>query len=256
MRLSATFNIIGRRQMAISKADPTGSEYVATSRPEQISMKSEFMRKSIHLCSIAIPIIYIWTTRRTALWLLVPMTLFALAVELLRPRIPAVELIVRKLFGSILRTHEKQESGKIKLSGATWVLLSATLCVLIFPKVVTIAAFTTLIVSDTMAALLGRRFGRHKFLEKSVEGSTAFFVFAVLVVFAVAAIYSAQIGDAYWSFILAGTAAALVSTVAEAMSYGVNVDDNLTIPFSFGGVMWGLLAMMHAPEIAQVLAVG
>lgn len=240
--------------MAILKAHPTTPEYQEASHPAQISMKSEFMRKLIHLCSIVIPIIYIWTTRETALWLLVPVTLLALAIELLRPRMPSVELIIRKLFGSILRTHEKQESGKIKLSGATWVLLSATLCVLIFPKVITIAAFSTLIVSDTMAALIGRRFGRHKFLEKSFEGSTAFFVFAVGVVFTVAAIYSGLLGDSYWTFIGVGVVAALASTVAEAMSYGVNVDDNLTIPFSFGGVMWGLLALLGGAGIERALA--
>jgi dolichol kinase len=242
--------------MAILKAHPATPEYQEASHPTQISMKSEFMRKSIHLCSIAIPIVYVWTTRETALWILVPMTLFALSVELLRPRIPAVELIVRKLFGSILRTHEKQESGKIKLSGATWVLLSASLSVLIFPKIIMIAAFTTLIVSDTMAALIGRRFGRHKFLDKSFEGSSAFFVFSVLVVFVVAAVFSEPLGADYWKFIGVGVASAFASTVAEAMSYGVNVDDNLTIPFSFGGVMWGLLALIGGVGIERALSVG
>ena len=43
--------------------------------------------------------------------------------------------------------------------------------------------------------------------------------------------------------------------VAEAMSYGVNIDDNFTIPLSFGAVMWGLLVLFNNPEVERLLSV-
>lgn len=232
--------------MAVAKKTSTTQGPTAVSPPVQISMRSELQRKTIHLSSISMPIAYIWISRPAMLWFLVPVLAIALIVEFLRWRIPAVESFIKKLFGQMLREHEKE--GVKKISGATYVILSATLCVFLFPKVVTIAAFAVLIVSDTASALFGRRFGRHRFMEKSVEGSSAFVVTAIMVVLVVAAIY-----DAPWTFIAAGVVASFAAAVAEAMSYGVNVDDNLTIPLAFGVVIWGILALVGGSEIAAVL---
>ena len=47
---------------------------------------------------------------------------------------------------------------------------------------IVLTAFAILIVSDTAAALIGRKFGKHPFHGKSVEGTTAFFISALIVV--------------------------------------------------------------------------
>ena len=49
-----------------------------------IDYKAEVIRKSIHLCSLSIPIIYYFISRDQALMLLVPITLAFLFVDLLR----------------------------------------------------------------------------------------------------------------------------------------------------------------------------
>lgn len=200
----------------------------------QISMRKELQRKLIHLTSLSIPIALLWISKETALWVLGPLTVAGLVVELLRARIDAVEQCILKAFGSMLRPHETRR-GKGRISGATWVLLSATLCLLIFPRTVMVTAFAVLIVSDTAAALIGRPFGRHRFLSKSVEGTLAFVISAFGVV-----VVSAMVFQGSDRFILAGTAAALVAALVEAVSYGARIDDNLTIPLSFGFVFWGL----------------
>ncbi len=114
-------------------------------------------------------------------------------------------------------------------------LLSACLCVLLFPKVIVITAFAILIISDTAAALIGRRFGRHRFFTKSLEGSSAFFVSALLVVAVAPKIAYAPVEY------LVGAVTAAVATVVEAA--GIKVDDNLSIPLVSGAVMWGLYAL-------------
>lgn len=206
--------------------------------PAQISMRGEIKRKLIHLSSFGVPLLYYLLGREVMLAMLIPATLISITVEILRVRSKSVDRFVRKLFGEMLRAHEANQ-GRIMFSGATWVLLSATICVLIFPQVITITGFTVLIVSDTSAALFGRRFGRHKFLEKSVEGTSAFFITAMGVVVA-----SALLFEQPWQFIAVGAVASLVATIAEALSHGGTIDDNLTIPMSFGLVMWGGLAIV------------
>ena len=126
---------------------------------------------------------------------------------------------------------------KPRLTGATFVLLSALICILLFPKVIVITAFAILIISDTAAALIGRRFGRHPFRSKTVEGTTAFFVTASVVVALAPKI------DYLATEYLIGSIAAVLGAFVEAVS-GDLIDDNLSIPISIGIVMWVLYALL------------
>ena len=213
-------------------------------------MKSELIRKTIHLSSIGIPLIYGLAGREVMLWLLIPATVITVIVEILRLNSPAIEARVRTMFGGIMREHELAETHR-KISGAAWVLLSATFCVIVFPTMITIAGFTILIVSDTAAALIGRRFGRNRFNGKSLEGSLAFFLTAIAVVAIVMGLY-----DAPLVFLTTGIVAAFIATAAEAFSHGANFDDNLTIPMSFGFAQWGLLAFLGGPDVERIMHAG
>jgi dolichol kinase len=92
-----------------------------------------------------------------------------------------VAKIFYTIFGFLLRQHEV-DTGKKNLNGATYVLISALICVIIFPKIFFVTAFTILIISDSLAALIGRKFGRHKLFAKSLEGTLAFFISASIVI--------------------------------------------------------------------------
>jgi dolichol kinase len=196
---------------------------------------AEVARKGIHLASLSIPIVYTYVSRETALTILIPLlALFALA-DLVRLLHPPTARLYNRFFGFLLRRHERSDRGR-QLTGATYVLLSAVICVAVFPKVVVITSFAILIVSDSAAALIGRRIGRTPFLKKSAEGTAAFFVTAVLVV-----LLSPKIAYAPGEYGV-GVLAALVGTLVEAA--GLKVDDNLTIPLSIGGIMWALYALL------------
>jgi dolichol kinase len=199
------------------------------------SYATELIRKGIHISSLSIPIIYYFIAKSTALTILVPLTLLFLLSDVARLLHPSVGRLYHRLFGFLLRTHERNDRGR-RLTGATYVLLSATLCIWLFPKVIVLTAFAILIISDTSAALIGRKFGRHPLGGKTVEGSTAFFVTALLVVAVAPKI--AYIPTEY----LIGTIAALVGTFVEAFSVGI--DDNLSVPLSISGVMWILYSVL------------
>lgn len=193
-----------------------------------ITFRNELLRKGIHLSSLAIPAIYTGVDQALAIALLAPLAVVSVVVDILSHTSPAVGKIIGMLFGHLLRPHELRND-KILLNGASYVLISALLCVVIFPKIVMITAFSVLIVSDTAAALFGRRFGRHTFFDKSLEGAIAFTISAVGVVCVIGLLSGCPAG-----FYAAGIAAGAAGAVVEAASIRLRFDDNLSIPLSVG----------------------
>lgn len=216
---------------------PVETKDVPTPEPEHlhaqatIDYRSEFIRKSIHLCSLSIPTIYFFISRDLALTLLVPLFSAFLVVDLTRFYHAPTRRWFFKWFGWLLRKHEKDAEVK-RLTGATNILFSAILCVLIFPKIITVNAFAILIISDITSALVGRRFGKRKFLQKSLEGTAGFFVSAVAVVLLAPKVEGLDLEYAI------GFAAAAVGAVVEAAS--TRIDDNISVPLTIGLVQWVL----------------
>ena len=201
----------------------------------RIEYRYELVRKSIHLSSLSIPIIYFYISRNLALTVLIPLTAAFLTGDLLRIyHKPSFELY-RRTFGKMLRRHELM-SEKKTFNGATWVLISATFCVAFFPKIIAITAFAILIISDTVAALIGIRFGTKRFRGKSLEGSAAFLVSAMIVICVTPKV--AFLPGEYFIAVLA----AVVGMIAEVFSFDL-VDDNLAIPIAIGYTLWGLYAL-------------
>lgn len=201
-----------------------------------IHYKDELIRKLIHLCSLSIPVIYYFIPRSTAALILGILTTIVLIMDLGRFFFPAFGVYFYKIFGFLLRKHETDHK-KRNLNGATYVLIAAFLGVLIFPKVIFITAFTILIISDTSAALIGRKFGKIKFLRKSLEGTLAFFISASIVIF-----FTPKIGN-YGTEYLIAFIAAFIGALVENISHGI-ADDNISIPFSIGFIMWGLYLIL------------
>jgi len=200
------------------------------------SYATELIRKGIHLSSLSIPVVYLFISRSTALAILIPLTLLFGFSDLARLYVPAFGELYTKFFGFLLRRHE-QSARRRRLNGATFVLLSATLCIWLFPKVIVITAFAILIISDTSAALIGRKFGRHPFLGKSLEGTTAFFVSGLLVV---ALAPKVEYLPAEY---LIGVLATALGAIVEALSRDL-IDDNLSIPIAISLAMWGLYLLL------------
>lgn len=217
-----------QRNIALSaKAEPKPERAESY---EQIDYKNELARKAIHLASILIPIIYFHITKELALMLLVPMFLGFFLVDLAKMFVKPVAELYYKHFGAMLRPHELDATQR-NFNGATYVTLAAVLVVWLFPKMIAIAAFAILILADTAAALVGRKIGRIKIGAKTLEGSVAFFLFAMLVV-----LVTPKLNPAV------GVAIAVSATIAELYPIKLgnwNVDDNLSIPLA--GATAGLL---------------
>lgn len=207
-----------------------------------IQYRDELFRKLIHLISLSIPIVYYFITTETAAIILGILAVAALIIDMGRYLHPETGKIFYKYFGFLLREHELDIKKK-NLNGATYVLISALVSVLIFPKVIFISAFSILIISDSAAALVGRKFGKRKFLSKSFEGTLTFFISACIVI-----LFTPKVSGFFEEYLI-GFVAAFVGAIIENISFKL-VDDNLSIPLSVGFTMWGLyLAFMPNLEL-------
>jgi dolichol kinase len=182
--------------------------------------KVEISRKIVHLVSLSIPIGYALMAKETALFILLLLFLGFLSVDLLRHYHSGIASLFRKYFlGTVLREQEKAT-----LMGATYLLFSTLLTILLFPKPIAIASILILILADTSAALVGKAIGKVSIFGKTIEGSVAFFLCALLIV---------------WTYPnlnrFSGSLAALGATVIEILPTGI--DDNLTIPLIASAIM-------------------
>lgn len=210
---------------------------------DRLDLPYEIARKAIHLSSLSIPLIYWNISRELALLLLLPLFAGFFLVDLLKNFIRPVSAWYHKSFDSMLRDHEL-EAGRIQFNGATCIMMSAVLLVFFFPKVIAVASFSMVSVSDTFASIVGKTFGRHRFGKKSLEGSAAFLLTAIAVVLIIPVLD--------WRIGL-GMAAAGTMTEAFVVAIGsYRIDDNLTIPLVSAAV--GMICyLLFLPESIPLL---
>lgn len=185
---------------------------------------SEFIRKLLHLSNLVIPFTYLFyfDSKVEALIILLPITLLASLIEYLRINSISVKNIFDKYLFSMLRNHEK--SGKY--TGATWVFISSTLSIGIFPKDIAIISLIYMSIGDTAAGLIGRKFGRIKIYNKTLEGALAGFIVCLIVGLMIDLNLSKTV-------VAIG---ALSAAIIEFMP--ISIDDNLRIPLFSGTVMY------------------
>lgn len=189
----------------------------------QIRFRFELARKATHMGALAIPAGYyvLGLSKVEALSILVPLTLLVIATDISRLRGWWLwRSVARPMFGSMVRHHELNGD----FTGATYILLSTCFTIGLFSKPIAIAALSFIIVGDTCAALVGRKFGRHKFGRKSLEGSLACLVGTVIV-----ALVAPNLA------LTVGLLGALTATLTEAFS--VRIDDNISVPIVSGLIM-------------------
>jgi dolichol kinase len=208
-----------------------------TSR-KQISYANELARKSIHVTSVFIPIVYLLIGRSAGVTTLMCMTVVSVIIDVAMYGNARFRSFMYHLVGTMLRDHEKHPSS-LRLTGASWVLIAATLTFIVFPQSIAVTCFTILIISDTVAALLGRRFGVRRFFDKSLVGSAAFIVAGWAVVYAWGSVFRMPVG-----FYVCGAVAAIVGAVAEASSARLRLDDNIAVPVASGIAMF-VVSLFH-----------
>lgn len=194
-----------------------------------MNLVNEISRKALHLLLILIPMSYNYLGKWQFLTILAPITIVILALDYARCKNAKAKIIFTKIFSTILREHELQGD---KLCGASWVFLGACINFAIFKPEIAITGFTILVISDALAALVGKSVTSQPFFEKSFAGSLSFFVSAIIILFVCGNIYDAK----FW-FYFFGFFAVFCVTMIEARPSLFKLDDNIAIPLFFSGIM-------------------
>lgn len=190
----------------------------ATEGPGILTVRRELGRKAIHLLSSAIPLAYALGVGRSGLIaVLGAAVIIAVGIEIYRRRSDRGRRMFDARFGALLRPHEF-----LGLSGATWLVVSFLLAVVLYPPAIAITAMLAVSLGDAAAAIIGRTVGGLRAVAgKTTAGSLACFVVTTLATFFVARL---SLSEA----ILAGALAAIAERPRRPM------DDNLRIAIVVG----------------------
>lgn len=205
-----------------------------------IPFTSELSRKLLHLVALVIPVTALVVGRTWAIALLLPLSLIAVGADVLRTRNQAFSHFIDRVFGFMMRPSERQGVGApVIFNGATWVLIAAATLAVVFPLSIGMPAFIVFMVADAVAALLGRRLGRHRWpgTTRTIEGSLAFFVTGVI-------IYSVWGGLALWAILIV----VAFGAAAEALPGPLN--DNIRVPVVMATIIY--ILSLAAPIIVPL----
>lgn len=193
-----------------------------------IPYKQELMRKAVHLSSIWMPVSLFYVPRLFNVVMFGAFAILNVLIEIaVYFNIKYISDIYNLLFAKMSRVRS---DGRFHFSGAPPMYCSACLTALYFSHRIASCAFTILILGDTAAALIGRKWGNHRLANgKSLEGSLSFLLSGFLIVFAFA-----WAGHLPLTVILIWQFGVCAACLMELCNEQIHIDDNLSIPLSFG----------------------
>ena len=192
--------------------------------PYPVTAAPPIWRRLFHVtaCS-SIPLLAIFVSDALMITLLAVLSGVAVALEGARFRIPTLN---RRLLVWLKLLRKDTEDKRV--TGATYIALSALFSFLVFDTDIAIAALFFLSLGDPMAAIVGGRMGGVRVWSKSPWGSLAFVATAL----AIGGILSAGgVVSFRWGLAVGAVVAALVELAP------LPIDDNVTIPLISGAAM-------------------
>ncbi|HET8656869.1 MAG TPA: hypothetical protein VFL93_15200 [Longimicrobiaceae bacterium] len=187
----------------------------------------EIHRKLVHVATVLVPLLAWVLPRVPALVLLGVAVAVAMGVEWSRSRIRWVRYRFLRRTRTVLRPHERHG-----VAGATYLALAYFLAVLVFPRPIAVAAMLYAGLGDATAALVGKRWGRHRARwGKSWEGAAAMLAVCAAVGLAIPGVPT-----------VAAVAGGLTAAALEFLP--LPLDDNLRVTLGGGVVAWLIAALV------------
>ena len=180
----------------------------------KLSFKDELKRKIVHLASSIIGLAIIYLDQEIILPLLIGSAIIFPFFDYMRINNKLLSSFYNSYFHSITRSYESK-----KLTGASFVFWGALITYILFTPKITGIALIVMSLADANAAIIGVGYGKTKLLNKSLEGSFAFFMtaFIILYTFKISIIISLLIS--------------LIATITELIEIP-KINDNISIPLT------------------------
>ncbi len=200
---------------------------------DSLNIKNEFYRKAIHVFSTIIPVIYYFTSREFIVGLVGTGTLIMIVLDILKAYTVMFEKLYKSVLGFILREDEK-DFKRTLFTGGTFYAIGIFLALLIFRMEIAIFSILVMIWCDTMAALIGKKFGKKKiFRNRTFAGSTAFIVTGIAIVLILQEVFPD------FNFYKAGFITVIAAAIFELFGWE-KINDNLSLPL-FSGIVFIIL---------------
>lgn len=196
----------------------------------EITYGQECLRKLVHLSSLWMVAAIYFLSKSQALWIFGILFAGNILIEYGYFKGWAFcGLVYGKFFGKMLRS--KETNGRFHLSGAPYVLAAAFVSRFLFSKEIAMISLAVMLIGDTAAALVGRKFGKHKINNgsKSIEGALAFFIFSAAVLWGFKLFFLLPI-HVFW----VGLIGIFMAMIAEIYEKQLRLDDNFSIPLCVG----------------------
>lgn len=214
-------------QMVAPVASLQRAEFAALKHSVRGRLRSQpqLVRKVYHLgMGLACFALYGFILNRTgALIALATIGGSLVLMDVLRFKIPAMNLIALRVYGKLMRSNELHG-----LTGNTYYVIGLFLITLLFPQPIVLLSVLFLAVGDSVASIVGTRWGKVRpawMCGKSVEGALANAFASAIVAFAFATGYlHLNTNEA----LMLTAVGAFASMLAEALP--IPLDDNFTIP--------------------------
>ena len=194
----------------------------------EISYKQEVFRKLIHLSSLwmVCAIILLQNYRmELGLFFAICCILNVIVERMVVLQVPIITPLYGFFFKNMLRSNAS--SAKWVISGSPPVWAAAALATWLYPTAAGASALAIMLIADTAAALIGRKFGKHKsYNNKSIEGIVAFNVAGILCMVVISCFFPATHN---WVYYLIGALGVFVSSMAELFEKQLHIDDNFSI---------------------------
>lgn len=199
----------------------------------QITYKQEILRKLVHLSSLWMVLLIYFVPAPVAALTFFVLLIGNLFIEYAAYRYwPFFHSFFNYFFSKMMRSKERVKG--FHPSGAPYVLTAALLASCLFPTVIAMFSLTVMLLCDTAAALIGRRFGKHKIGKspKTIEGAVSFWVTGFLVLLFYTFVF--HFSDLS---VFQGLIAITLAMFAEIYEEQIKLDDNLSIPLICGVLM-------------------
>lgn len=190
----------------------------------------EIARKALHIAAMLLPAGMVLIDRWVGLAILAPLALGAMWLDRYRLKNAALSAWLSKNLGFMMRPDERDSHGnRVFFNGATWVMITAFLLLLVFPAKYAAPGMVIAMIADAGAALVGRKIGRIKWpgSSRTVEGSVAFLATGALTALLFPGLPLEH-----------RLAAVLVAGLAEIPPLKLN--DNVLLPFAAASTLWFL----------------
>jgi diacylglycerol kinase (CTP) len=179
-------------------------------------------RKVAHcvgICFMAV-VFNLWGLKVAWAFLIV-VSLFIMPLDLFRKKSPGLNRATLRIFGPIMRTHERES-----ISGMTYLYLGCMALLLFRDRHIITLTLLFLAFGDPIASFFGIRFGKDRIIgRKTLQGTMAAFVVCALIT----GVYCYFNNLMTERLLIVAPLGGLIGAVAELTPIG-KLDDNLTFP--------------------------